>query len=244
MNKILLYIVCHDDASEHDANNLLTLYPFGKVVRVKDTSPYFESQVYTKLLGNNEYKDYTWVGVITYSFIKKIGFVDILKECQNTNQEQYNVISFLNLVFSKPRTGHDVSFVESVAMQHGPFFWQIMINLLKVHGYNETDIMSKNTVGFFSNWFLTTPDLFAKYIEFYNSCVELLESNEVLSSYVKENAYYNNPNMSPDRLVAIFGKPYYTLQPFIFERMPSFFFQLEGAKVKRGGKTMRWNLND
>jgi hypothetical protein len=251
---IIVYVACHNDTAEASARNQMT-DPYYRFVRISDSSPFFESQIFG-ILARPEYVrewfDKSWVGIVTYSFNQKMGGGSFdFENAMNKVPGGTDVVSLLNLDFSKPRVGRPVSFVESVSMQHGPFLWMAIYNILKLIGYKESEIMDKNITGFFSNWWLARPTWMIKYIAFCKKCIDICEKHPVVKSYLQEDAYYigrkvvGRDELDKEFLVRTFGKPYYTLQPFIFERLPCFFFGIEGAKVYRGiGQRLDWHLLD
>lgn len=245
-----LYIVAHDFASEEQAKKLvIEHYPFGEVLLLPDgeTSPYFESDVFRVLHKRGFDQDidtYEYIGIITYSFVKKMGPINLLKEVREAHTESDpDVISLLNLDFFKPRVNRTASFIESISMQHGPFMWNIIQSFFD----QNPKILDKSIQGFFSNWFVVKPTWLKKYTEFYIQCRERLEKDPLLRSWVQEDSYYiGSKTMTDSQLIKIFGKPQYGLQPFIFERIPAIFFHLQGAKVIRSKnpKPIQWNLYD
>ena len=262
--QLLLYIVCHDDTSETIANDLIiTYYPYGKVIRVPNNSPYFESEVFLEL-AKPEYKNewnsgrYAYVGVITYSFVKKVGPVAILDELNKLVQRSYDdntqldVASILNLDFGKGRVNRSVSFVESISMQHGPFLWLAISKLLKTlsptcRQMSELDMLDKKAKGFFSNWFVAKPIWMDRYIKFYSNARRLCKINPDIVACLKEDSYYiGQKTMSAEQLTRIFGRPQYGLEPFLFERLTPLFFHFEGAKVVRfqNPAVVNWGLCD
>ena len=262
---LLLYIVCHDDKSQATANDLVkNIYPYAKVVRVPNNSPYFESEVFLEL-AKPDYKNdwnsghYKYVGVITYSFVKKMGNIKILEELQKLIEKEgegshndIDVASILNLDFGKTRVNRPVSFVESISMQHGPFLWLAISRVLKTlvpscRRLSEKELLNKNIKGFFSNWFVAKPTWMDRYVKFYANARKLCETNAEIAECVREDSYYIGQNtMTNEQLVHIFGRPQYGLEPFLFERLPPLFFGFEGAKVARfdNPKVVMWGLCD
>lgn len=252
---ILLYIVYHDDDSGKKALSyafklaftqpLIDTFP----IRVSDASPYFESQVFEKIDISNHSK-YEWIGVITHGFENKLGPnpPNIQHEVAKGQVENADVVSLFNLDFAKPRVNRGVSFIESIAMQHGPYMWMAIHHIFKIQGFNETEIMKKDIKGFFSNWWLAKPHVIAKYIKFFKICQKLVSTHPLISSYINNDSYYlgyaHKKTIETNRLLQIFGQEYYCLHPFLFERIPPIFIDVMGYKLYRGGVTAIWNLGD
>lgn len=252
---ILLYIVHHDDASGKTAQDyaikLQETQPgvLALPMRVSDTSPFFESQVFDHM-DLSTHARFEWIGVITHSFEKKLGPLPptIEIEVAKGQEKGADVISLFNLDFSKPRVNRPVSFIESIAMQHGPFMWMAIHHIFKLQGYSERDIMDKNIHGFFSNWWLAKPHVMEKYVKFFKQCKNIVQVHPLVSSYINEDGYYlgygHKQTVDTEKIRKIFNRDYYCLHPFLFERMPAIFFHVEKHVVYRGGVTFAWHLGD
>lgn len=253
---VLVYIICHNDASELIANAITLSNVMTRVVRVSDTSPYFENQIFEKLELPEMQKEWIgkkYIGIITYTFMSKTNGSINFKEMLDTFQtDGPDVISLFNLDFVKPRVQRPVSYIESIAMQHGPFLWMAMYKTLILSNYKDHQIMDTNIKGFFSNWWLAKPKWMLKYIEFNKKARHICTANRTIAEYLKEDAYYTGAHVTgrdqlhlqETKLLKVFGKPFYTLHPFMFERLPCFFFHLEGANVHRFGNITKWSLLD
>lgn len=245
---VKIYVACHNDKSEEIANKCAKEHSSDVmkyiVVRFTDPSPYFESQMFIHLEKiRDEWKDEDYVGLVTYSFFEKMsGKIDMVKEINTFRESDKDVLSLYNFKFVKMSTKQMVSFVETIGFQHGTFAWMIMYNILKTIGrYTDEQLFDKNIQSFMSNWWLAKPDWMMKYIMFCKKCMRFVESNKQVKEFMCEPSYYtgalqNVPTkerdvLNEERLKGIFNRPYYTLQPFIFERLPCFFFHIEGAKI-------------
>ena len=252
---ILIYIVYHDNESgikAHAYANILSeTQPLIDIVpiRVSNMSPYFESQVFSQM-DTSSHSNYDWVGVITHGYHTKLGPnpPNIQDEIAKAEQQNADVVSLFNLDFGKPRVKRDVSFIESIAMQHGPYLWMAIHHIFKIQGFKEEQVMNKDIKGFFSNWWLAKPNVMAKYVKFFNTCQKLVTTHPQISSYIQNDSFYlgyaHKQTIKPDRLMEIFGQEYYCLHPFLFERIPPIFVHVMGYKVYRGGVTFAWDLHD
>jgi hypothetical protein len=243
MDDSKIYVICHDDKSEEEARKSCEY----DIIRISDTNPYFESQVFEHLEEKRgEWENKAYVGIITYSIFKKINDVRLDVLIQRGKDTGADIIPVLNIKFHKPRVSTNVSFVESVAFQHGPFAWHIIYNVLKnVGGFRDDQIFDKSFDGFISNWWIAKPLWMSKYISFVKASKQYIETTEILSEMVKENAYYLGANtVDAEKLRKTFGVPHYCLHPFIFERLPAFYFNLEKAKVIQSHYCIDWNLID
>lgn len=238
-----IFIICHDDESEKIAKT----YHFGTPIRISNENKYFETQVFRKL---EEIKDTwinsKWVGILTYSCHKRLGwdFINHIPEfLRNYQDKAIDVIPLFNLNFEKPRVQRPVPFFESVGFQMGSSCFLGIYIMLKELGYSDCQILDKEIKGFFSNWWICRPNWMLRYIEFSNKCICIAESNDVVKNCLTSDGYYAG-NVNPEQLEKIFGQPIYEMTPFLFERLPSFFFGMEKAKILQQGLVMNWQLLD
>lgn len=233
---VIIYVVCHDDASKAQADDLVaTHYPYGKVVRIPQT-PYFESAIFDHMIKNtHEWIEKKWVGIITYNFNKKLkGPTDILEAIREN--ESADIIPFFNLTFVRQKTNTVFNAIDAVGLQHGSYLILIIYKLLMRQGYREDQIIDKRTPSFFCNFWVAKNIWMQRYLRFFATCKKIIETDPLLSSYINEEAIYDNGNLTKERLMQICGKPYYTFHPFVFERLPCHFFHMNGAKFGKGGR--------
>lgn len=255
--KILLYVVSHSDSSFAKAQEYVEELAesqksiVARAVKVRDDSPFFESQIFDHIDEENEYANYDWIGVITYSFPSKFGTAhapNIELEVRRGVVAEADVVSLFNLRFYKPRVERIVSFPESVAMQHGPFLWMCIYLIFKILGFNEEAILDKTIEGFFSNWWLAKSNVMRDYVKFFKQTKKLVLTHPQISKYIKEDSYYkghgNKKTVPDEKLIATFGEAKYQLHPFLFERLPSFYLNLKKYKCFAGGKTYVMQLGD
>ena len=238
-----IYIICHDNASEEAAK----LYKFAKPLRISCENKYFESQVFEKLDEiKQEWIDSKWVGILTYSCFKRIGWDyinSIPSLLSNTSVENVDIITFFNLHFYKPRVERSVPFFESVGFQMGSSCFLAIYIMLKEQGYSDEQILDEKIKGFFSNWWICRPDWMVRYIEFSKKCMIIAETNPTVKKCLTADGYYAG-NVSQSQLIKIFGRPIYEMTPFLFERLPCFFFGIEKARHLQAGINARWDLGD
>lgn len=240
-NIIILYIICHDEQSKTEADALVrSHYPYGKTVLV-EPSPYFESAVFDYLGKNyDEWINRDWVGIITYSFHKKTGQqIDILKSIQEN--ESSDVITYRNMRYYKVNCKKFLTHIEGETYSHGPYLFLTIYHTMKRLGYTEKQIMDKNPPSFFCNWWVAKSIWMQRYIKFIAKFKRVVEADQQLQEYLNENSYYPG-NLSEDKLISLTGKPYYTFHPFVFERLPSHFFSIEGAKIHQYGSMEIYGL--
>jgi hypothetical protein len=228
---ISLYIICHDDDSERAATALMqSHYPYARIVRIEAENKYFENQIFTYLRNNSDEWAHTdYCGIITYSILQKIGKPVDIHEAIKTNPGG-DIYTLYNLQFVKKKLNLPISFLEGVTIQHGPFFFQTLMTILKRHGFREADIMDKNVPGFFCNYWIAKSAWMMRYIQFFLNTKRMIEHDATLNTYIHEHSWYTG-NLSKERLIQISGRPYYTMHPFLFERLPCFYFHLNRANI-------------
>ena len=238
-----IFIICHDDDSE----NIAKTYHFGIPIRISNENKYFETQIYKKLEEIKEtWIKCKWVGILTYSSYKRLGweFINSIPELLKTYEnKQIDIISLFNLHFHKDRVERSVPFFESISFQMGSSCFLGTYIMLKELGYTDSQIMDKDIQGFFSNWWISRPHWMLKYIEFSNKCISIAESNETVKKCLTADGYYAG-NVPKNQLTKIFGRPIYEMTPFLFERLPCFFFGMEKASILQKGVIGKWNLGD
>lgn len=236
-------MICHDDDSEKTARMYANCIP----IRISNENRLFESQVFDLLAERKEeWEGSEWVGILTYSIHKRLGF-DFVNNKLSLILDQLkgkaDVVPLFNLNFMKPRVERPVPFFESVSFQMGSSCFLGIYLMLKELGYTEEQIMDPEIKGFFSNWWICKPKWMSQYIEFYKKCKHISENNAIVKKCLTADGYYAG-NVAPGRLVKIFGRPIYEMTPFLFERLPCFYFGMEKAKVVPGGINGRWDLGD
>lgn len=250
--KVRIYVVCHDDASQLEAQSLCNEHYPGlcQIIRVSDASPYFESQVFAFL---HEHKDqwvdkFDYVGVCPYSWKAKfkldVGLMGIL----GRNHPNVDVYGLFNVEFFKKRANTKVSYIEALTIQHGPFMLCALLRMCRELGFTEDQVLSKNTRGFFCNHWIAKPQWMLKYVEFYKQIHTMMETDPVIKDYLGNNSWYDGKLVKSEegkaKLEAISGKPYYTLHTFLLERLPALFFYMSGAEIKHAGIAAKYTFND
>ncbi|MEX0598362.1 MAG: hypothetical protein WD512_17880 [Candidatus Paceibacterota bacterium] len=102
MNNVLLYVIYHDEKSYEICFNQLGHYYWIKFIKI-ETTKYCESIFFDYLLKNNsEWKNYEFVGMITYSFASKIEISTLLdanKKITEGNFKGYDIIGLRKLKY-------------------------------------------------------------------------------------------------------------------------------------------------
>lgn len=239
---MLIYILYHDFESEKIAQSLneswSDLYKVNfKSLRVGHTA-LMENEVFLKLIESiDEWKNEDYVGIVSYSVLKKMSefsdkqIVDInwdnLKKY--TFKDNYDVIGLYALDYYKG--GYKISLQEGGTFQHGMKFIQSWESILKKCNYCREQIYDENILPFFCNWWIARPEFMLKYITFFLQILNISLHDDESRKLLLSNAFYTNQSYSKEQIKMIFNSEYYSLIPFVFERLPSFFFHHLGVKV-------------
>jgi hypothetical protein len=234
---IAVYISYHDDASFIEAQQLLESIQAAneieiiKLVLLKP-SKYFENQIFQHLKKfHDEWKNVEYVCILTYAMQKKMKkLVDLRAAVQHARNSNVDVIGLYNIHFKKNETY--LPMIEGAVFQHGLGFYLAWHDLLSELGYNDKQIIDPNLPGFFCNWWLANPKWMQRYIDFFDRCVDIIENDKKIKTLFDASAYYNG-TLGADVLIRMTGFDYYTVLPFVFERLPSIFFHHSGANVSQ-----------
>lgn len=247
-----LFVMCHDDASLLKTTHLCETWKSIKTRTIPvllPPSPYMESSIYSILAQekNREiWENEDYVGIVTYSILDKlVGFrkqkVDIDWETvvRQAHEKDVDVIGLFCLEFKRSVNGEKEGQVENIGLtllesgvfHHGLNFYRSWRDLLLSMGYSQNTIDEwAETSGFFCNWWISKPKILNQYIEFINMAMAKVETNEELKDVFYKNSHYGRGNTTTEQKIKLFGKPFYTIHPFVFERLLSFFLSMEQKK--------------
>lgn len=206
------------------------------MAQTKDFEPYYneqadhflESGVIADLYTLGDWVRNDYYGVVSHKFYSKIkkssDFVLRKMEEDGYNSEVY---SFFD---SNPK----VNVVHQAETWHKGFI-EIYEKIGKAMEWN-IDFRDKSILmePIFSNHWIASRKVFKKYCKDYLLPVMfLVESDTELRKLCFEDSnYISKSKASPEKCLSIFGKPYYTFHPFIFERLFPVFCYIEDIEVK------------
>jgi len=168
-----------------------------------------------------EWKTFDYVGLATYRSVKELP-MDKLVSHLRLAICCYEVVPLLN--------GHRGLLEQAIAghSDHFPIVWDALLSSL---GHTSTEIRKYDNVEtFWRNSFITTPRKLYDLIKFMNQAIQVTNSNETLSRILQQDAKYNEPRSKLITL-RIFGTKYYQWHPFVFERLPIFYFYSRNITV-------------
>lgn len=222
MPKVVVYVLCYDDATEEIAEELAAQVAGLVAVRL-GPNKYLEGQMYLDVLEQraDEWRDVDYVGTISWKAPAKIRIPDFGDACAKAKAASADVVALL-------------PFPEALLSQavgsHGPAFLDILERVLIGLGYNAQDPRDPTVPLFVCNYWLATPAWMSKYCEFYKRAAGIMDTDPELQDLLWSHAKYDG-TLSEEVCLEIFGTPYIPFHPFIAERLPCFFFAREGANI-------------
>lgn len=226
---ILAYIICHDDDSEEVAINFAKENDWAKPLRIR-TTPFFESIAYREHYPFlvDDYRNVDFVGTLSYRVVTEnlAGFhfdaKDMLSLLNVTFQRDYDVVPVLRSRGEKYLAGG--------VRYHGKHFQQCWDAVLSNLGFNETAIR-KEDYGhpFYRNAYFAKPDYFKRISKYMSAAIDEVLLNDKVESIFRKEAYYTGDK---GKITAkAFNTNHYEYHPFVFERLPVFFFNTLRAKI-------------
>jgi hypothetical protein len=229
--RCVLYLVAHDNESEHLARKFSAckenwIHP----VRVNSTV-FFESVIYSDIFPayQKEWENLDYVATGTYKTVAKQlhynkfnqGLDVIQSSLQVAHDGDYDIVPFL-------RSGSGT--MSFCLYFHGKPFKAAWDALLLELGYSLAVIRSLDEMkSFYRNIFIIKPKVLKELMLFMARAMHVATHNSAVRALLEVDARYKEG--SEEVAMRIFGTKYYQLHPFIFERLPSFFLHASNAKI-------------
>jgi hypothetical protein len=219
--RIRLYILCYHEESQKKANEEYGNYEWAKVLFI-ETTPYLENIMYSNWLleNKNDWKDFDYVGTISWSASEKIGKINMNQIITRLEREDPDIYAFWY---------YSCNMVLHANYWH-PKFSSLWYRLLFYKKLSYFDILNSDIKAFFGNYWMCKPSWMEAYIEFFKDCKTILENQTDLQEDLWSDTGYKG-KLSKEKLLEIYGKPYYPYHPFLLERLPCFFFWWKKAKL-------------
>ena len=239
----ILYILCHDDASEEKARNDFSKYSWARIHRIRTQTHLLESGMYQQELMSmyTEWKDAEFVGTLSYKLLERMPwyshattFERIVRLIETTTSNEYDVVGFICLAHGGLS-----------APEHLPNLRQITYDTLNACGMNMRttfyDMKRRKTIHrnlvelgvstvMFHNYWMARPSWMLQYIQFFNQTwLPALEKHPLIWT----NSMYNGA-VSKERLRILTGgrADYYPYHAYVNELLPTFFFTYSGARIR------------
>lgn len=212
MSKVIIYILCPDNEKLSNSQKIYKKYEWAKPILLKYNQPIIlQENSFWKQLSeiSNEWDNCDMVGTLSNSAYKKINLdeVDELIKYKLYFPNQY--YHFMDSNFPIPNTNTN---------KH-PYFndiWYDMLNKLNL----------KTTTENCCNYWMCSPKLMKEFIPWFTEkCLPELLKNP----YIFLDAKYTDTNwntiIDENKLIDLWGKPYYPHLPFVVERLNKCFFE-------------------
>lgn len=191
---------------------------------------FMENQVLADCYRSKDYRGCNYYGVFSWRFFKKT---------------KMNFEALDSTIARDPQRAHVYGF----CLEHPPHVnvWRYALDrgwhptsiidigqkILDRLGFRE-DILTLSTPAVYSNYWLATPEIFKRYLEeMLLPAMDLMENDEEIMGLCYEDSKYQLPSgrtmLTPEQLLKIFNRPYYTLHSFVCERLFSTWLALNPA---------------
>jgi hypothetical protein len=221
MADFLIYVIYYDDETRIEAERIYGKYPHFRPI-FNPTSKYVESGFILDILPTleDEWKDKDYVGTISWKAYEKIEIADL----ENVS---YKLDQYIDLIYLYYTETSFENMFKNTDLIH-PLFSKIWANVLKIMGCN--DIFPKTAPWFYCNYWMMSPSIVKRYIDFGKRAVDIMETIPEIRALCEKNSCY--PNIPPDSYKLATGKKYYMYHPFIMERLPCFFAYMNKLKIR------------
>jgi len=212
--KIIIYILCYDNQTFNNALRLFGSYKWAKVIILPSTI-LFENYMYDKWLLDNydEWKDYDYVGTLSWRAREKVILPDIEKMAIFLKNEKiYDLVPFYVI--------GDKNLLDDIDRRQPNN--NIILNLLfNKLGY-PNDYIKKDFIHFYCNYWIAKPKIMKEYIDFFYKCKEIINEDPQIQKYIWQYVEYNS-GLDENEIKKIFGRPSFSSHPFVYERIPYLF---------------------
>jgi hypothetical protein len=242
----IVYIICHDEASEMKAKKLYENYTWARPLRMDDTI-YMESWTHINHLEKHkdEWEKYDYVGTLTHSAFTKILIPHLDKMMPKLLD--YDVIPFITT---------DVDLLTQMQMCHKGLY-EIITSILKESDYSHYTINNNITFNPCNYWIIKK-EYMTSYIKFIQNVYKISETNQEIKTklmvefngyggtHMGKNSVLKNKvsHISKERMKEKFGQDKYTFHCFMCERLPNIFFYNNNLKIYNYTQTILNFLND
>lgn len=211
---ILIYILAYDNETVINAYKLFGHHKWAKIIVLPPTI-LFESYMYDKWLIENydEWKDYDYVGTLSWRVYDKIILPDIDKLAFFLKDyNDYDIVPFYVI--------NDQNLLDIINMRQPNN--NIILNLLfNKLGYPNNYIKNK-FIHFYCNYWIAKTKIMKEYIDFFSKCKEIIDNDPEIQKYIWQYVEYDS-GLDDKIIKKIFGRPVFSSHPFIYERIPYLF---------------------
>jgi len=221
-NTFLIYQIYYDERSARRLDPLYTPYRNARL------GPFFESAIVADLLGGRHQRAADYFGVLSWKFAAKIplGARAILARIQR-DRSSADVYSFFGRITERR--------VWPLAEQKHPGILRAATELMRRVSI-DVDLAHLDAPIIYQNHFVCRSPLYERFgLELLGPALRAMadEADVELQSLLRQDSHYRDPRLSVAQVMAIFGRPYFCMQPFICERLFSTWLALNpGVHVR------------
>ena len=205
---IIIYVLC-SDMDKYNSTKKMYPYHWAKPLLINNHDYSFENTIWNQLMDiYDEWQNIDMVGTISHSAFKKIK-VDEMDEIINKKYylpNKYYHFMDSNVLIPNCNTNKHPNFL---------IIWNDILSSLNL----------KNTTENCCNYWMCTPSLMKHFINWYTTiCLPVLNLHPLIFTDAQYSSDYNN-TIIKEKLIQLWGKPYYPHFPFIVERLNKCFFE-------------------
>jgi glycosyltransferase involved in cell wall biosynthesis len=208
MPNVTIYILCFNDEKLNIATRVYSKYSWAKLILLKYQDYTLENSFWRQMNEiEHEWENCDMVGTLSYSAFKKINLDEVNEIIENQLYYPNKYYHFMD---------SNVPIPNSNTNKH-PNFLTIWNDILE-------KLSLKTTTENCCNYWMCAPELMKHFITWYNTiCFPELTKHPLI--FTDSNYTSDNNIIMQDRLIKLWGKPYYPHYVFIVERLNKCFFE-------------------
>jgi len=226
--RYIIYVIANSQDSFATATTMYESHPWARVVFMP-TTMYLESYMYMSVLPRlrREWDHADMVGCIAWSaHTKQPRILTIPLVCDEALSRGANTAAFL----------YRGDPLISTAEKWHPGFRNVWRAVLKKYGWIDDVVLNDSIPSFYANYWATSSKLMHAYCTFILNVAHDIENNRDLDTLLWADASYSSrgsdvAKLPPSECMRIWGVPYYTFHPFVFERLACFWLSSFSSKI-------------
>ena len=208
--KIIIYVLCFNDASESKARRDFGSYSWARPLRI-ETTLWLEGIMYESWLmaREAEWAACDYVGTIAYSIFSKIPLFSLNALHAKINQSD---------IFAFYKSSENL-----LAAANCTHFRELWVDMLARLGFTEAEAVDPSVEPFYCNYWIARPAIMREYCDFYRRAQGALAASALQAELWGDSGYASAKYSNADWCRRVFGVPHYPLHVFLMERLPCFF---------------------
>lgn len=225
--KTVMFIISHDSNSYEVAKNYSTCHSWMHVISI-ETTIFFESYVYSSSLPAQAHitmaHDFVVIGTHKTINLHAQRRDEIYRLLSLAKKSNWDIIPFFR---------GSTSLMKHGVRHHGAAFKLAWDGVLTSAGYSLSTIRDHDDdLPFFKSSFIVRASLLPGLIDFMNRAMHIVRNNQTVAELFDRDSYYSKTasRVKVDVSAKVFGSNIF-LHPYVFERLPSFYFNTMGVRV-------------